>query len=400
MKAFGIEELAARAGVDPARVNRFVELGVLSPGPDGFRPPDIQLARIYLSLDEAGIEAEQIAELTAGGAWSNAWGDLIFPDPTPFSDRTLEELAGDLDLPRTLVERVYAVWQLPRPDWDDHVREDEVELLRIAAFMFEGMGRSEESAMAAARIFSENLRRLAESQVRFFRTHVEEPLYASGIPMREAIDIVSGIGQAFMEQAARVIEILHMRHLEHYIMEDVISNLELSLEQAGLAQRQPKRPPAIAFLDLTGYTSLTEQEGDEAAARLAENLAEMVHEAASRAGGHVVKLLGDGVMFHFAEPAGAIRCGLDLVDESPARGLPRARMGVNSGPVIFRDGDYFGRTVNVAARVTDYARPAEVLVTADAAPEPPPDGVSFSEIGEVGLKGVSAPVHLFQARPA
>jgi adenylate cyclase len=397
MDGFSAEELATRAGVDLAQLRRLIELGVLSATSDGFRPPDIQLARIYLALDEAGIAPEQIAQLMSSGQWSNAWGDLIFPDPFSYSERTLGELAGDLNVPRSLVERFYSVWQLPMPSWDDHVREDEAELLRIAAFMFEGVGRNEEGAMAAARLFSENLRRIAESQVRFFRSHVEEPMFDTGVPMREAIDIVAGVGQAFMHEAVRVIDILHTRHMEHYIVEDVISNLELSLERAGLAQRRPKQPPAIAFLDLTGYTSLTEQEGDEVASKLAERLAEMVNGAASRAGGQVVKLLGDGVMFHFADPAGAIRCGLDLVDEAPAQGLPRARMGVCSGPVIYRDGDYFGRTVNVAARVTDYARPGEVLVTADAVVEPAPDDVAFTEIGDVGLKGVSVPIRLFQA---
>jgi adenylate cyclase len=397
MDGFSAEELATRAGVDLAQLRRLIELGVLSATSDGFRPPDIQLARIYLALDEAGIAPEQIAQLMSSGQWSNAWGDLIFPDPFSYSERTLDELAGDLNVPRSLVERFYSVWQLPLPSWDDHVRDDEAELLRVAAFMFEGVGRSEEGAIAAARLFSENLRRIAESQVRFFRTHVEEPMFASGMPMREAIDLVAGIGQGFLHEAERVIDILLTRHMEHYIVEDVISNLELSLERAGLAQRRPKRPPAIAFLDLTGYTSLTEREGDEVAAALAERLAEMVNGAASRTGGQVVKLLGDGVMFHFPDPAGAIRCGLDLVDEAPAQGLPRARVGVSSGPVIFRDGDYFGRTVNVAARVTDYARPGEVLVTADAVVEPAPDDVAFTEIGDVGLKGVATPVRLYQA---
>jgi adenylate cyclase len=397
MEGFTAEELASRAGVELTQLRRLVELGVLSAGPDGFRPPDIQLARIYLALDEAGIAPEQIAQLMSDGQWSNAWGDLIFPDPFSYSERTLGELATDLNAPRSLVERLYAVWQLPMPSWDDHVREDEAELLRIAAFMFEGVGRNEEGAMAAARLFSEGLRRIAESQVRFFRRHVEEPMFASGMPMRDAIDTVAIIGQGFMNEAVRVIDILHTRHMEHYIVEDVISNLELSLERAGLAQRRPKQPPAIAFLDLTGYTSLTEQEGDELAAKLAERLADMVNGAASRAGGQVVKLLGDGVMFHFPDAVGAINCGLDLVDEAPAQGLPRARMGVSSGPVIFRDGDYFGRTVNVAARVTDYARPGEVLVTADALVEPAPADVAFTEIGDVGLKGVAAPVRLYQA---
>jgi adenylate cyclase len=392
------QELVARSGVAAERVRRFVELGVLEPGPDGFRPPDIQLARTYRALDDAGISAEQIATLMNAGAWSNAWADLIFPDPAAFSEHQLGRLATELDLPQAFVDRLYAAWQLPRPGPTDPMREDEAELLRIAAVIYHGVGGNADAAIAAARTFGDSMRRVAESQVRFFRAHVEEPMYAAGVPMRQAIDSVSAIARPFMDESEKGMRLLHSRHMEHYIVEDVIANLELSLAQAGLGQPRPKRPPAIAFLDLTGYTSLTEHEGDEVAAKLAENLAEMVQAAASQAGGQVVKLLGDGVMFHFAEPAGAIICGLTLVEESPALGLPQARIGVNSGPVIFRDGDYFGRTVNVAARVTDYARPAEVLVTVDAVVEPPPDGVEFSEIGDVGLKGVAAPVRLFQAK--
>jgi class 3 adenylate cyclase len=72
-----------------------------------------------------------------------------------------------------------------------------------------------------------------------------------------------------------------------------------------------------------------------------------------------VKLLGDGVMFHFPEPAQAVWCGvgLELVDRIPRAGLPQAQVGLPSGPVVFQDGDYFGRTVNIAARITDCARP-------------------------------------------
>jgi adenylate cyclase len=126
----------------------------------------------------------------------------------------------------------------------------------------------------------------------------------------------------------------------------------------------------------------------------------MVQAAAARHRGRVVKLLGDGVMFHVPDPWDAILLGLDLVREAPERGLPKARMGVHAGPVIFRDADYFGRAVNVAARVTDYARPSEVLVSADAVRSGSPEGVELSEIGEVTLKGLSGPVALYHARPS
>ena len=118
-------------------------------------------------------------------------------------------------------------------------------------------------------------------------------------------------------------------------------------------------------------------------------------------GGTAVKMLGDGVMFHFPDPADAVRCALHLIPEIDDAALPPARVGVHAGPVVFRDGDYFGRTVNLAARITDYARPSEVLVSQSVVESVgDADGVTFVEIGPVTLKGVSEPVVLHAARDA
>jgi adenylate cyclase len=182
------------------------------------------------------------------------------------------------------------------------------------------------------------------------------------------------------------------------VLEVTVLRAEAALERAGLARRRPVRPPAIAFLDLTGYTKLTEERGDRAAAELAGRLVEMVHEFAHRRGGRAVKLLGDGVMFHFPEPGQAVRCGLELVDRIPRVGLPQARVGLHSGPVVFQDGDYFGGTVNIAARITDYARPGEVLVSDQVVADTDRlEAVRFEPVGPVSLKGLSAPITLFTA---
>jgi class 3 adenylate cyclase len=155
--------------------------------------------------------------------------------------------------------------------------------------------------------------------------------------------------------------------------------------------------PAIAFLDLTGFTTLTEERGDAAAADLASALAVLVQEASRVHGGEVIKWLGDGVMFHFAEPAEGVRCALELVDRAPDAVEVPARVGVNAGPVVFQDGDYFGRTVNVAARIANYARPREVLVSQDVVDAAPPEGVAFELIGDIVLKGLTTPVTLHRA---
>jgi adenylate cyclase len=94
-------------------------------------------------------------------------------------------------------------------------------------------------------------------------------------------------------------------------------------------------------------------------------------------------------------------CGLELVDRLPRAGLPAARVGLHSGPVVFQNGDCFGRTVNIAARITDYARPAEVLVSDQVVADTDPlQAVRFEPVGPVSLKGLSAPITLYNAVPA
>jgi len=156
--------------------------------------------------------------------------------------------------------------------------------------------------------------------------------------------------------------------------------------------------PAICFLDLTGYTRLTEERGDAAAADLAGALGRLVQQTSTTFGGKPVKWLGDGVMFWFREPGRGVEAALDMVNGARSAGLPPAHVGLHAGPVLFQEGDYFGRTVNVAARIADYARQGEVLVSQDVVDVSSVPGLSFDEIGFVDLKGVSEPVRLSVAR--
>jgi adenylate cyclase len=154
----------------------------------------------------------------------------------------------------------------------------------------------------------------------------------------------------------------------------------------------------MCFLDLTGYTRLTEQRGDEAAADLATRLATLVRRSAQEHGGTPVKWLGDGVMFYFREPAAAVLAALEMAEVVGRQGLPPAHVGIHAGPVVFQDGDYFGRTVNLAARIAEYARPGEVLVSQEVVDAADGAPVTFTEVGPVELKGVSGPLRLHTAR--
>jgi adenylate cyclase len=225
------------------------------------------------------------------------------------------------------------------------------------------------------------------------------PLLASGMTEREMLQAQADLGSQITPLIDQALLAIYHGQQEHAWTQGFVETVEGALEARGLYRRLD-RPPAVCFLDLTGYTRLTEERGDEAAAELAARLADLVRRSAQEHGGTPVKWLGDGVMFYFQEPGGAVLAALEMVEVVGRQGLPPAHVGIHAGPVVFQEGDYFGRTVNVAARIAEYARPGEVVVSqevvdaADAAP------VTFTDIGPVELKGVSGPLRLYTARHA
>jgi class 3 adenylate cyclase len=127
---------------------------------------------------------------------------------------------------------------------------------------------------------------------------------------------------------------IYRRHREHISMGHSTNHTEAALEQAGLHERQP-RPHTICFVDLTGYARITEERGDEVAARFAGELSSLVEDISFRRGGRPIRWLGDEGMFHFKEPQAAVAAGLDMVEGAPARGLPPTHIGIHTGPVVF-----------------------------------------------------------------
>jgi adenylate cyclase len=176
-----------------------------------------------------------------------------------------------------------------------------------------------------------------------------------------------------------------------------IDHVETALEEAGLRLPAPQRPEAVAFADLSGYTELTEVAGDEVAADTSIAFAALVGEVATEHHGTVVKLLGDGVLLHFSQPADAVRASLDLVARLPSRRLPPAHVGIEAGQLLYDEGDYFGRTVNIAARIAAQAKPGQVLAGESLAAAVEAGGFTLQEVGNYHLKGLSRPMRLHEA---
>jgi adenylate cyclase len=240
------------------------------------------------------------------------------------------------------------------------------------------------------------MRRITEAAANFYHAQIEVPLLRSGLSEAQVLQVGSQAVGALIPFVDRALVSMYHGHSEHTWMADVVEAVEVTLEKAGL-HHTVAEPPVMCFLDLSGYTRLTEERGDEAAAEMAATLGGLVQRSAYEYGGRPVKWLGDGVMLYFAAPDGAVISALELTDSVPSAGLPPARTGIDAGPVVFQDGDYFGRTVNTAARIASHAGPGQVLVSDSVVRSTQNPTLRFVDVGLVELKGLAHPIRLHRA---
>jgi adenylate cyclase len=393
--------LATLAGMTEAEVGRMVELGILVPreGPAPFLAIDLRKVRLALACERAGLPMDGIAAAIRAGRLSFAFLEVApyhrWAVPSGATYRQVsEETEVPLDVLRETLESMGFVWTSP----DEPMREDEQEVVplirqAIASGIFDTPWLTR-----VGRAYAEGLRLAVKVENESYRARFEEPVLASGVGQRQAMELASELAAPFIPLVDRALLGIYRRQQELVWTEHQVENIEVALEETGVHAR-PGRVPAMCFLDLAGYTRLTEERGDQAAAELAETLAILVERSSRAKGGTPVKWLGDGVMLHFHDPAGAVDAALAMVGQVPEAGLPPAHVGVAAGPVVVQGGDYFGRTVNLASRVAARARPGQVLVTEPVAVAAS-GGVRFTEVGDLRLKGFSGPVRVLEARRA
>jgi adenylate cyclase len=251
------------------------------------------------------------------------------------------------------------------------------------------MGFRPVSIERTLRVLADSLRRAAATESDAWRSDLMEPMLARGATAIELGATSSSAETVTLDEATdeAMLAIWHAQQAQSWTA-NIIGGFEKVLTDAGLLKTLP-RPPAICFLDITGYTRLTYERGDMAAADLAERLGRLVTRSTLESGGRPVKWLGDGVMVYFRNPASGVVAALELVDGVSSAGLPAAHVGLHAGPVLFQQGDYYGRTVNLASRIAEYARPGEVLVSQEVVDASAGVDVTFTEIGPVELKGIS-----------
>ena len=402
MDALSAAGLADLAGVTEAEVQRLVDLGILvtREGAGPFLPADVQKVRLATACEQAGLPMAGLAAAIRAGRLSFA-----FLEAAPYrrwavrSTLTYRQVSQEAGVPLELLGSALEAIGFARTAPDEPISEDELEIVPLLRL---GLATGILDQLWSTRLgrgYAEGMRLIANVEKDVWQARFIAPMLASGADQQTARELASQLSGDlnFAPVIDRVLMAAYRRQQELAWIEQLVEDIEAALEETGVLGR-PGRVPAMCFLDLVGYTRLTEEQGDQVAAELAERLAVLVDRSSREHGGMPVKWLGDGVMVHFRDPAGAVLAALGMVEEFPAAGLPPVHVGVAAGPVVVQGGDYFGRTVNLAARIAAYASASRVLVSEPVVQKASPRGVTFVELGLVQLEGIAHPVRLLEAR--
>jgi adenylate cyclase len=385
-----LAQVAVRAGVSAATVRRWVKEGLVPQYEGTWTPAAASHVRIVARLRERGHSVEQIREASQSGRLAFGYVDELLQ--TSDGRYTLTDAAQSTGLDPELIERLTAAMGLSVLSVQS-ISEEDMQVLRYAAEIL-AAGFPLAALMQMVRVYAQAMAQIADAEVRLFHLYVHEPLMRDGVAGTEIAQEMEALTREMLPFAVPFINYLHARLLSHFVEQDVIGHIEADLSEESTEEGRMR--VAVAFADLAGYTRLTEEQGEVQAIGMVERFVEVVEQTLP-IDARVIKTLGDEVMVVGADPVALTEWATGLNASLP-ESSPRPRIGIHQGAALYRDGDYYGREVNRAARVVARAAGGEVLVTrpvVDMAAGA--DRLAFELIGEVVLKGFSESTELFLA---
>jgi adenylate cyclase len=386
-----LAQVAARAGVSPATVTRWIKKGLV-PGYVGrWTPAAVAYVRVVARLRARGHTLEQIKRASDNGQLAvGPLEDLLGGSEGRY---TLRQVARESGLEQAFIERILGAMGFGSSSSSELLSEEDLEMMKYVAAVLEA-GLPAVAFLQLARVYGQSIAQIAEAEVRLIHLYVHEPLMREGMPNVEIAEEMEGLARELMPFVVPLLRYSHNRLLGHFVEQDVIGHMETDLAESSSEEGRVR--VAIVFADLAGYARLTVERGDEEALAAVERFVEAV-ERTLPADARVIKTLGDEVMVVGPDAGGLVRWAVGL-GAAIAPGDPPPRIGMHYGDALYRDGDYYGREINQAARVVARAGGGEVLVTRPVVDVAAGfDSVKFERIGEVGLKGFSEPTELFIA---
>jgi adenylate cyclase len=392
-EVLSLKEAAERVGVTPGTLRRWAQAGVI-PEVDGkgaWTRAAVAHARIVARLRQRGHTLEHIRQAGTQGRLAYGYIEEILSAPEPTV--SLKQASRETGLDEELIERCWMALGLPAEGLE-RLTEDDVEALRYIASVLEA-GFPLVALLQLLRVYGQALAQIADAEVRLFHLYVHEPLMREGVAGLQIAEEMHELARDLLPLSSPLMDYMHQRYLGHFVEQDVVGHMEEELEEEETALGRVR--VAIAFADLAGYTRFTEEEGEEEALSSVERFVEGVSGSLPD-DARVVKTIGDEVMLVGHDVRALVDWAVEFTGQWVER--PEPRIGIHFGTALYRDGDYFGREVNLASRVVARARGGEVLVS-DAVVDSVRGGsdLAFEGIGQVKLKGFDEPHQLCRATP-
>ena len=390
-----LSEAARRSGVPASTLKRWAEEKIVPVRRGRWTATAAAQARVVARMRERGYSLEDLREAGREGRLAFGFTEELFSEDGE-GGMSLTAVARETGLEPELIERILVILGTPKGRQRNLGPEDVAALRHCARVLAAGFPLV--AFLQLVRVYVQSMRRIADAEVRLFHLYVHEPLIRDAVPELEMAAEMGELAADILPLAAPLTEYLHNRYLRFFLEQDVVGHMESGLDANTAEIELGQVTMTLCFIDLTGFTRYTEEEGDMEALDVIENFVETVEATLPREA-TIVKTIGDEVMVVSPDAASLTEWAVEFLRRFPRR--PQPRVGIHCGEAVYRDGDYFGSQVNLAHRVVNRALAGEVLVTDRvAAAIEARDRLELEPIGQVSLKGFPVPTDLFVVRSA
>jgi adenylate cyclase len=389
-----LSEAARRSGVPASTLKRWAAEKIVPVRRGRWTATAAAQARVVARMRERGYSLADLREAGREGRLAFGFAEELFTAGE--APLTVADVARDTGLAPELIGRILTILGTPKERERQLSAEDVAALRHCARVLAAGFPLV--AFLQLVRVYAQSMRRIADAEVRLFHLYVHEPMIRDAVPELEMAEEMGDLAADILPLAPPLTEYLHNRYLRYFLEQDVVGHMEADqgLDTAEVALGHVTM--ALCFIDLTGFTRYTEEEGDIEALDVVESFVAGVESTLPREA-TIVKTIGDEVMVVSPDAASLTQWAVHFLAGFSQR--PRPRVGIHCGEAVYRDGDYFGSQVNLAHRVVNRALAGEVLVT-DRVAEAIADreSLGLEPIGSVSLKGFPVPTELFLVHAA
>ncbi len=393
-----LSEAARRSGVPASTLKRWAEEKIVPVRRGRWTATAAAQARVVARMRERGYSLEDLKAAGSEGRLAFGFTEELFSEEE--GDRSVVEVAEETGLEPELIERILTILGTPKGREPVLGPEDVAAIRHCARVLAAGFPLV--AFLQLVRVYAQSMRRIADAEVRLFHLYVHEPLIRDAVPELEMAEEMGELAADILPLAGPMTEYLHTRYLRFFVEQDVVGHMETDAQTGGGPDTAEIElghvTVTLCFIDLTGFTRYTEEEGDLEALDVVENFIATVESTLPR-DATIVKTIGDEVMVVSPDAASLTGWAVGFLGRFPER--PQPRVGIHCGDAVYRDGDYFGSQVNLVHRVVDRALAGEVLVTDRVAEAiEGREDLLLEPIGQVSLKGFPTPTELFLVRAA